>query len=51
MLLDYGLEKKKTLMVGDQETDAGAAAKAGIGFWKIGQSDLWDLATAQLEEF
>jgi D-glycero-D-manno-heptose 1,7-bisphosphate phosphatase len=51
VLLDYGLEKEMTLMVGDQETDAEAAAKVGIGFWKIGQSSLWDLATAQLEEF
>ena len=51
VLIDYELDKGKTFMVGDQETDAEAAAKAGIGFRKIGDQGLWELASAYLEEF
>ena len=51
VLLDYELECKNALMVGDQDTDAQAAASAGIQFRKIGSRNLWDLATAYLEEF
>ena len=51
VLLDYGLEKEKALMVGDQESDALAAANAGIKFLKIGTRNLWDLAIVHLEEF
>ena len=51
VLLDYELECNNALMVGDQDTDAKAAASAGIEFRKIGNRSLWDLATAHLEEF
>ena len=51
VIFDYGLDKDKTLMLGDQETDAEAAAAAGIGFWKIGGKHLWDHANNKLEEF
>ena len=51
VLIDYELDRGKTFMVGDRETDAEAAAKAGIGFRKIGDQGLWELASAYLEEF
>lgn len=51
VLLDYRLECENALMVGDQDTDAQAAANAGIGFRKIGNRNLWDLAITHLEEF
>ncbi len=51
IILDYQLDKIKTIMVGDQETDAAAAKAAGIGFWKIGGKLLWDHATTKLERF
>ena len=50
-LLDYKLECENALMVGDQDTDAQAAANAGIAFRKIGNRKLWDLATYHLDEF
>lgn len=51
VLLDYELECHNALMVGDQDTDAQAAASAGIEFRKIGNRNLWDLATTYLEDF
>jgi D-glycero-D-manno-heptose 1,7-bisphosphate phosphatase len=51
VLLDYGLGNENALVVGDQDTDAQAAARAGIQFRKIGNRNLWDLATNYLEEF
>jgi D-glycero-D-manno-heptose 1,7-bisphosphate phosphatase len=51
VLLDYELGSDSALMIGDQETDAEAAERAGIKFQKIGSPSLWDKATVQLEEF
>ena len=51
VLLDYELECNNALMVGDQDTDAQAAASAGVEFRKIGNRNLWDLATIYLEDF
>jgi D-glycero-D-manno-heptose 1,7-bisphosphate phosphatase len=51
ILIDYELDSSKTWMIGDQETDSEAATKAGIGFRKIGDQGLWDLASAHLEDF
>jgi D-glycero-D-manno-heptose 1,7-bisphosphate phosphatase len=51
VLLDYELGCDSALMIGDQETDAEAAERAGIKFRRIGSRSLWDKATAQLEEF
>jgi D-glycero-D-manno-heptose 1,7-bisphosphate phosphatase len=51
VLLDYELECDNALMVGDQDTDAQAAVNAGIQFRKIGDRNLWALATTNLEDF
>ena len=51
VLLDYQLGCDNALMIGDQETDAKAAESAGIKFRRIGSRNLWDMATALLEEF
>jgi len=51
VLLDYELECQNALMIGDQDSDAKAAARAGIEFRKVGNRNLWDLATKYLEEF
>ncbi len=49
VLIEYGLDKNRVFMVGDQESDAQAAFSAGIEFWKIGEQYLWNLASSQLE--
>lgn len=51
VLLDYRLETHNALMIGDQESDAKAAAVAGIDFRKVGSRNLWNLAIKHLEEF
>jgi D-glycero-D-manno-heptose 1,7-bisphosphate phosphatase len=50
VLRDYKIECHNALMIGDQDTDAQAAANAGIDFRKIGCRNLWDLAFTHLEE-
>jgi D-glycero-D-manno-heptose 1,7-bisphosphate phosphatase len=50
-LLDCEVSSDNALMIGDQETDAEAAAGAGIKFRKVGNRASWDLATTYLEEF
>ncbi|CAB4567473.1 unannotated protein [freshwater metagenome] len=50
-LLDCRIGSDRALMIGDQETDAQAAASAAIKFQKVGSRELWVMAATQLEEF